>query len=252
MGAGMSAEFVISAAQKKLEVFGRINRKDPLHPVPFSPALAYRDLMGTSLETTLVNAYPRTYQLLPAALWEELIVSFLRSYDKHSPYFWQMPKGLADFVQAQGWGQRAGISCLAELIHFEWLEIEVYMAPNGPLTSYSVHGDLIQDVPYVTPMHQLCTYTYPVFDPHFSSSSKPGEYAVFCFRHLKSRQVRVIPLPPFYARVMTRLLAGDATGGEAIAYAAAEFSVKVTDQKLEEGREFFQNLLSQEALLGFL
>lgn len=235
---------VTSSSLGKLQALCQINRHEELPKQPFVQS----HFKGTILEQKLLEAFPLTYQLLKKSGWEELIHAFLASYS-HSPYFWLLPKGLSLFVSENGWNEKTKIPYLSELIDLEWLEIEVYMLPALQCEGYCAHGDLMQDVLFVNPDYRMRRYTYPVFSS--DKGAAPGRYDLFCFRSVKTKEVRFISLSPFYYQVMELITSQDCTGKDAIRKAAEVSNIAPSAKLYEEGREFFQSLLSQEAILGF-
>ncbi len=247
----MNHSVVTSTSPGKLEAFCKMSLQEKLQGVLSKQVLVYKDLMGTALEQTLLNAFPIARNLLKDSLWQELITTFLGSYP-HSPYFWLLPKGLSFFVRENGWNEKTGIPYLSELIDLEWMEIEVYMLPLQNFEGYYLQGDLMQDVLFINPDHRLAKYTYPVFAPSsLEKNSNPGRYDVLCFRSPKTREIRLMSLSPFYRQVMDLITIQDCTGKEAMQKAAGAFGIFLRPKIYEEGREFFQSLLSQEAILGF-
>ena len=247
----MTHSFIISTSAQKLAALRGF--KGPERASSLSnTALVYKDLMGTSLESTLINAYPMTHKLLDQSSWQKIVLEFFTTYQQHSPYFWQMPKGFYEFVRKAEWSERLKILYLADLMEFEWLGIEISMMPDLKKLDFCSQGDLMQVSLYVNPEHQLKKFVYPVFQYSTDSSkTTKGEYHVFCFRHPKTLQVHGICLSPFYRRVMECLIRRECTGKLAISQAAEYCTIPIDPRLLEEGRAFFQELLSQEGILGF-
>ncbi len=249
----MSYTFVLSQSQRKMAEFCRSGQYDSEVAMPHNRAEVYRDLILSTVEQALIKAYPLTYQLLETSDWDRLVTEFFAFHPQPFPSFWKMPKGLCDFVREREWGIPLNLPYLSDLLQFEWIEIEVYMMPDCEKQEVTPYGDLMQDYLYVNPEHRFQTYRYPVFQPCPLSSDLPiGEHHLFCYRHPKSGQVHFISLSRFYKAVLERLIKGECTGKEAVDEVAQEMKLPINEHVYRTVRGFFQDLLSKEAVLGFI
>jgi len=221
--------------------------------MPQNRAEVYRDLILSTVDNALIKAYPMTYHLLDTSDWDRLVTEFFASHPQPFPSFWKMPKGLCDFVRERSWGIQLNFPYLSDLVQFEWIEIEVYMMPDCEKQEVSPYGDLMQDDLVVNPEHRFQTYFYPVFQQcPLPQEISIGEYHLFCYRHPKTGQVHFISLSRFYRAVLERLLQGECTGRQAVEEVAQAFKLPLNEHVFSTVRGFFQDLLSREAILGFV
>lgn len=136
----------------------------------------YRNAVFGGVRRVLEKAYPLTMAAL-GDQWEPLILEFFANCDCPSPHLWQMPRGLYEYIKEKG----SDIPWLAELLYFEWIEIEVHMGPDISVDCQD-EGDILSDPLVINPEHRLTRFTYPVFrDP--PERLKPGAHFLFTYRH---------------------------------------------------------------------
>lgn len=225
----------------------------PKH-LKINPARAevYLELFRNNIEDTLKRAYPLTLHLLNEAQWNEIVDAFLREEDSTSPYIWRMPQAFAEFVRKNSWQDRLNIPYLADLVDFEWLEIELFMMPDHPKKAFSRQGDLLNDILYFNPESVVVSYDYPVFEKKkLPRAMQKGTYFLLAFRKPETGQVRFISLSSFFMAVISLLKEKKLTGKKVLIKAAKLFKFD-EKQILPQGEKFLQDMISQSAICGFI
>lgn len=231
-----------NASLEKLQAFCRLTPQKKL-PVEFEGALP---LKPWGVEKDLAHIFPMTKELLGESLWNQLITSF--SAESQG----RVPKDFSSFVKARQRDQKSEPPYLSDLLDFEGMVHEIGIKPIREVTGYYTQGDLMQDILMINPDHALSVYSYPVFSlQKLQEAASLSSYPLLCFRPLKADQVCFISLSSFYATVLELVIQGGVTGKMTIQQAAEKLGVRITPDLYEEGRGFFQALLSYEAILGF-
>lgn len=121
----------------------------------------YRCLVYNVIDDMLANAFPLTVQLLPADRWKEWVQLFVASHACQSPQVWYMPREFYVFLreQPERWQERYPF--LAELLWFEWVEIELFMMEDLPLPACETPTDA-EPRYRLNPEHRLLLLEYPV------------------------------------------------------------------------------------------
>ncbi|MBS0605537.1 MAG: putative DNA-binding domain-containing protein [Verrucomicrobia bacterium] len=215
-------------------------------------AMLYRDLIFFTVQSALLNYYPLTSALLGEEKWQELTKDFFAEHPCGDPQFWKMPKGLAEYAEISKWGEKYQAPFLADLLHFEWLEIEVCMMEDCPIPTLKYEGDVLEDIPYLNPEHRLVDYSYPVFQEiSLDKPLKKGTYPLFSYRHPDTLEAHFFSLSPFF-RILIELVAQcNRSGQDALKIAARHCKIAIDERLFQIGRKFLENLVQKRAVLGF-
>jgi hypothetical protein len=152
--------------------------RDPgAHPPP--PGLEdrrvaiYRELVFANVAGLLAGGFPVVRALLDDGAWLVLVRAFLRDHRATSPLFPELPREFARFVEQRG----AGVDppWLAELAHYEWIEVALDQAeaaapapaPPGfdPLAEPLQASPLAWPLAYAWPVHRLAPGHVPDAPP---------------------------------------------------------------------------------------
>lgn len=185
----------------------------------------YSEKIWRNVKRNLDGVYPLTKRALGEE-WEPLCRRYFREGKTTSPYPWQMPQGLSQFVEEE---------CLAELLYFEWVEIEVDMMPNQEPTG-AIHPD-----------HVISHFHYPVFRvPYEELQEHRGDYYLLTYRHPEKLNVCFMELGPLYV-VMIELLKGKEP--QVLEKACQMLNLPVSDELRKRSDAFLQDLAQQQLLL---
>ncbi len=181
----------------------------------------YRRLVRGGMAKVLKAAYP-----IAASApidWEGLIDAFIREEMSTSPYLWQMPRGLLDFVRDRGWGP----PYLTELLHFEWQEVELLMEED-------------REPMLLNPHLRIDHYTYPVFKVRPEKlEAEVGSYHLVSYRHLVDLDVRFVEVSPSFAKTLEEIRALE------------KLKLPISNDLCQKGIEFFNTCQSLGIVLGF-
>lgn len=145
----------------------------------------YRRLVYNVIDDTLSTAYPLSKKLLLEEEWNTLVQDFFSSVNCSSPQIWTMPRELVEFLEDSDYVLVQKYPFLVELLHFEWLEIEVYMMEDAPVVPYKVEGDFQVETLYLNPELRILALSYPVHTKVAKEidEADKGQYFVTVHRH---------------------------------------------------------------------
>ena len=155
----------------------------------------YSGLVHNIFSETLSKTYPITKAWLQRDdenLWEQLVLDFIREGHPPSPQLWRMPEELIRYVRQ---GRYKSRPVLLDLLSFEWVEIEVFMAEDQPIVVPAPPSVQPGKWLVLNPVHRIITLEYPVFaglGPEILSQR--GKYLLACFRKSDSHEVRYLAL----------------------------------------------------------
>lgn len=178
----------------------------------------YRSLIRNGIEDALRRAYPVLHSILrsrsgaplnPEAAngWEALVDDFLLSAELPSPHLWQMPRSLIDHAHRRELGTLLGLPYLADLLLFEWIEIEVHMMEDVPTEGLFCEQLTATSRLTLTAESRLVGLGYPVFRGAPEQwAAEQGSYFVIVFRHPQTLEVRFIEVGAPFLGCLQQLL----------------------------------------------
>ena len=117
-----------------------------------------------------------------------------------------MPYGLLEFVTDYPTKIVEEKPFLAELIYFEWLEIELYAEPDLKLESFSSTIKRVN----LNPHHRLIQLNYPFHKESVESAlTNPKPHYVVLFRNLETFKVEFTEVTLFITQVLESLEEND-------------------------------------------
>jgi hypothetical protein len=130
----------------------------------------YRELVFANVEGLLAGGFPVLRAILADAGWHSLVRAFLRDHRATSPLFPELPREFVRFLQARG---DADPPWVAELAHYEWIEVALDYAEAEPLPDVSFDpldaplqaSPLAWPLAYAWPVHRLAPGHVPDAPP---------------------------------------------------------------------------------------
>lgn len=117
----------------------------------------YRKLIFNNIYDSLSSAYPITKKLLGKNKWVKLVNRFFSTEKITTPQLWYMPKEFKFYTIKNEKKLQIKYPFLADLLTFEWEEIEVFMMPDIPKKIINT-----PHLYFVNPETKLLKVSYPV------------------------------------------------------------------------------------------
>jgi len=212
----------------------------------------YRRLVYNVVDDMLQSAFPLTHHLLSAKEWNTLINRFFSSHPCQSPQIWSMPKELYQYVVQHGSTLLIKYPFLYELLLFEWMETELFMMEDLPVT-YSNTGNLSTDQLVLNPEHQLLHFQYPV---HIKKAKQiteadKGNYYLVMFRNPDTDGVQFMSLSPALVRIVEWLNEMPVNMETLTNYIADEWQLQITPDISAMISRFVTEALTNRLITGF-
>jgi len=140
------------------------NPKEQPLPTGFArkDAGIYADLLYNKFNDSLTTCFPVTQALLGETAWRRIVEDFIAEHRCRSPYYRQIPDEFVLYLQ----NERQTVDdppFLAELAHFEWMELVLSIAEAEPFTAETLSDAQLMDAVLVfTPVMKLLHYAWPV------------------------------------------------------------------------------------------
>jgi uncharacterized protein len=208
----------------------------------------YRTHVYKGIKAFLRRAYPITEDALGDLLFDQLVRDFMREHKAQSPQVTRMMGELYTYAKRVDYATRMHRPWLLDLLHFEWIEIEVHRMEDRPAPHWKEEGDLWTDPLILNPHHRLDRYSYPVFRVHPSEfDGRQGTYFLFTYRHPEVLNVRFLEVTPLQAVALLAMANEPMPLPEALSLAAEQLHMA----EAKEIESFTTQLLETRAALGF-
>jgi hypothetical protein len=220
--------------------------------IPEQRMALYGALLYNKFEDSLSACFPVTRAMLGAARWRQLLQAFIARHRCLSPYYRQIPDEFMFYLQHER-NDAGDPLYLAELAHFEWIEMLLAIddAQSMPFDSAPETGRL-DARPAFAPVLRLLHYAYPVqrIGPAFVPAALPRQAThILGFRDAADA-VQFIELNAATARLLEILRESGCTYRQALQQIAAELQHPEPDALFAFGVEIFADLARQGAIFG--
>lgn len=212
----------------------------------------YRRLFRNNIANSLQQAFPITFEILSKQQWDILVDDFFANHDAKTPQIWKLPYEFFQFVEKQNYSLKFNLPFLDDLLHFEWIEIEVHTMADIFPEPYIKNGDLLNDKIEVNNENRLINLKYPV---HLfaakESLNNVGDYYLLTYRMPKTFEVKFMNLPPLHTLFFEKISIQQMTATEIINEIIAENPAIDKIQLTHNITDFINKMMSEKVFLGY-
>ena len=213
----------------------------------------YRELFYNNVEGFLSNSFPLLRKLLTDEDWHHMARDFYSRHQCHSPLFLEIPREFLSYLEHERGEQPADPPFLRELAHYEWVELAVSVAESTPPQGVDPLGDLLDQLPVVSPLAWPLSYRYPVhrIRPDFQPQA-PGEQPTYLLVYRDSDdEVGFLELNPVSARLFSLLQEGGVSSGrQALERIAGELRHPDPGAVVQGGHTILEEWRKRDIVLG--
>lgn len=203
----------------------------------------YQDLVYNNLEGFISSGFPVLRSLYADVQWHDLVGDFIGCHRCHTPYFLEISQEFLRYLAEDRKDNAADPPFLAELAHYEWVELALDVSENC-IDDMGYLQLPLEEVVVLSPLAWLLSYQFPVhkigqnFQP-----SEPGEPTFLAVYRNREDDVRFMELNSATARLLELLRDNDnSTGSEILSQLARELNIPV-----ETVQDFGSELLAELA-----
>jgi len=179
-------------------------RESPPAGVEARRLTIYADLVYNNIEGFISGGFPVLRSLYSTATWQALVREFIRRHRCRTPYFLEISQEFVRFLMDEPVEQGDSLPFLAELAHYEWVELALDTACEE-LPAAVPAGDVLTAVLQLSPLAWLLRYRFPVhrIGPGFRpvEAAEPTYLVVYrnraddvCFMELNATTARLLEL----------------------------------------------------------
>ena len=243
----MSADF-----QDFQRAFAR-HLRDPKHTprpagVPARRMAVYNELVFNNICGFLDSCFPVCRATLGEARWRRLNRSFFRDWPAQTPWFREIPHEFIRYLNTAEISQPLPV-WLAELVHYEWVELAVDVMECATTTP-NPDGDLLSQTVLLNPALMNLAYAWPVhrISPDYRPR-KPQATHLVVYRD-SADSVQFTAINPVTSRLITLLGEQTWTGEAALRQIARELHHPAPAQLIAFGSTLLDDLRRQGIILG--
>ncbi len=239
--------------QSKLAEFTRDGKEPQLEGITPDRLHHYRRLIFNIVDNSMKTAYPLTRKLLSKDEWHELVDYFFRTQKSQEHQVWRMPVMLYEYVRDNDLAIKKKYPFLIDLLHFEWIEIEVYTMEDSEPFAVKEDGDWLNDLIAIHPDFSMQIYNWPVHTkkPSEITAEDEGKHFMLCYRHPETLSVRYQDLSGFHAFLIEQLAKGEYRLNDILDAATELFETPREDLE-PNAVKFLEKMKEKRFVLGFL
>lgn len=227
--------------------------RTPLHQpaprdVPARTMALYRELFRNNFGGQLAGAFPVLRCISSTDYWDRLVEEFFAAHYCRSPLFHRLPHEFVVYLQQERATQDDDPPFLAELAHYEWVELALAQAEEElPPPRAAVP---LQEIPQLSPLAWPLGYRYAVHRIGVNyRPQQPDATHLLVYRN-RNDEVRFMELNPVSARLLQLIGADTAQNGEQLLrQIAAELQHPDPAVVVQGGAQLLHQLHSLDVLL---
>lgn len=121
----------------------------------------YEDLIYSNIEGFISSGFPVLRSLYEDVAWHGLVRDFIEGHRCHTPYFLEISQEFLKFLMEDFTLRAVDPPFIAELAHYEWVELALDTAEDEIPDQVAV-TDLLTSIPQLSPLAWSLVYRYPV------------------------------------------------------------------------------------------
>ncbi len=167
----------------------------------------YRRLVYNVVRDTLKKGYPLFIELFGKENFEKAVQHFYATHKCKTPHVWQMPKEFCEFYTKKALPFEHDCPFVAELLLFEWIEIEVFMMEDEEIVPYEKEGNVDEDFLVSNPEIRIMPLTYPIHNRKITHVKKEdkGQYFVAVVRNPETKRVKFRDINYAMAEILVKI-----------------------------------------------
>ena len=211
----------------------------------------YRDLFFNNIEGLLSGNFPVIRKTLGEQRWRSLVRRFYAQHRSHTPLFAEIGREFIRFLQERTDRPVDDPAWLAEMAHYEWVELGLQIA-DDEIPAHDADGDLLTGIPLLSPTAWALAYAWPVqrIGPDYQPEAPPATPTLLLVRRDAGYEIRFAEISPLVYRLIEIMRAGQGSGRQALEQLAVEAGVAELPGFIEQGRDMLVRMREEGTLLG--
>ena len=214
----------------------------------------YRELFYNNIESFISNAFPVLRSLISDEYWHSLIRDFMIHHHCQTPYFMEISQEFLLYLQNQYKPRSSDPVFMQELAHYEWVELGLDVADEDlQQLACDTSGDLLEQLPMVSPLAWSLAYHYPVhrIGKSFQPSQADEQLTYLIVYRDRQDKVGFMETNAVTARLIELLQGAEAQSGRQVLLTLAdELQHPNPEHIVDSGLDILKNLRAADIILG--
>lgn len=211
----------------------------------------YRRLVFNVVKDALETTYPIAYKYIEKDIWERICHDFFSNHGCSHPQVWRMPKEFYEYCCAKDLANKFDLPYLNDLLHFEWLEAEMYMMEDLPYPNFEKETNWLHSKIALNPEYRIIKLQYPVHikTPDIAKNEK-GDYFLLLYREKESGKIQFVSMSPLFTFLLESIIDGEKTLEQIFTDILYIFGINDLALLQKEGTRFLEDLYQRGFVLG--
>ena len=213
----------------------------------------YRELFYNNVEDFLATGFPVLRKLTANAHWQAMVRDFYARHQCHEPQFFRIAEEFLRYLDDERGAVAGDPPFLRELAHYEWVELALSVSEQDLTPELAdPNGDLLAQVPVVSPLAWTLAYDYPVhrIGPDFQPQAAGAEPTLLVVYRNRADDVKFMEINAITARLLQLIGDEPASGAAQLERIAAEMKHPQPAAVVAEGATILQGLRARDIILG--
>jgi hypothetical protein len=211
----------------------------------------YSELFYNNIESFISNGFPVLRELTSDEDWHAMVRDFMHRHHCKSPYFMDISEEFLDYLQNER-DQSDDPEWMLELAHYEWVELALSVLDDETsLDNIDPNGDLMEQVPALSPLAWPLSYQYPVhrIGPDYKPAA-PEPVHLIVYRD-NDDDITFLEINPVTARLLEMITSDTPViGAQMLEQIAEEIEHPVPSTVIEGGLSILNDLRERSILTG--
>lgn len=212
----------------------------------------YAELLYNKFDESLTACFPVINRILGDIAWRALVLEFIDNHTCRTPYYRRIPDEFVQYLR-QIRPEDPELPFLADLAHFEWVELQLSIAEAIDLPHHILTAEqLLRAVPVFAPVMQLQTYQWPVEDigPNYLPTEVPEDITYILGFRDHHEQVQFVALSTATAHLVQRLHNRGLSSEQALAEMGSHLPDSALSPFMRFGLQTLVELNQRGAIVG--
>ena len=233
--------------------------RDPQH-APAPPGIEerrlaiYRELFYNNVEGLLAGNFPVIRKIFNDQQWNDLIREFYREFRCQTPFFPELAREFIKFLEARAQTHGDQQPWLAELAHYEWVELALDLAEEQfEATNIDSVADWLSSPIRLSPLAWALAYEWPVhrLGPDYQPTEMPGNPTFLLVQIDQCFEVRFKEIDALTYLLIEQVDQNPDLNLEQHLYSLAEHTgAAVNPEFIQRGQQLISQLIRAGIVLG--
>ena len=238
--------------QRKLVAYTRSGVEEHIPGTKQEGISRYRDMIYNIVNDSLGKAYPLTKKIFSVDEWNFAVKEYFSNHACQSPFLWRMPFEFYTYIKDHAEALDDKYPFLADLLLYEWIEIEVFMMEDTDI-EYRSDGQLENSRLVLNPACVIQYFQYPVYNKELQKITRAnkGHYFLLTYRNPLTGEVSFLEIAPMFARMIELLAQEPMSIDDLIKYFSEETSLVIDSDTKTQIIDFYRKCFDKRIILGY-